>query len=203
MGIVAFCPNGHRVKVKDELAGRKGICPTCAARFRIPAKAPPATTAGGPVGVAALPTARVIPIDPLVAASLPMARAIDEAETGATAGRRPDHADAAPDFVLLADEDEDAREPVVAATPPTAEPDAPARAEPAPVAFDERPDLVWYVAIRGGSPSAPLAGPAFRAWLESGAATVDHVVWRSDWPDWRPLGDVFPDALPARSQGWP
>jgi hypothetical protein len=37
MGIIAHCPNRHRVKVKDQLAGRKGICPECGARFRIPA----------------------------------------------------------------------------------------------------------------------------------------------------------------------
>ena len=29
MGIVSYCPNGHRVKVKDYQAGRRGLCPTC------------------------------------------------------------------------------------------------------------------------------------------------------------------------------
>lgn len=41
MGIVAYCPNDHRVKVKDTLAGKKGICPTCGARFRIPFESQP------------------------------------------------------------------------------------------------------------------------------------------------------------------
>jgi hypothetical protein len=41
MGIVAYCPNDHRVKVKDNLAGKKGICPTCGARFRIPFESQP------------------------------------------------------------------------------------------------------------------------------------------------------------------
>ena len=45
MGIVSFCPNGHRVKVKDHLAGKKGICPSCGERFRIPhANGTPAVT---------------------------------------------------------------------------------------------------------------------------------------------------------------
>lgn len=41
MGIVAYCPNDHRVKVKNDLAGKKGICPTCGARFRIPLESQP------------------------------------------------------------------------------------------------------------------------------------------------------------------
>lgn len=37
MGIRFYCPNGHRLHVKEFLAGKKGICPHCDARFRIPA----------------------------------------------------------------------------------------------------------------------------------------------------------------------
>lgn len=68
MGIVAFCPNGHRIKVKDKLAGKKGICPHCDARFRIPLK--DAASAAGP------PLARIVSLDALYAASLPRALAV-------------------------------------------------------------------------------------------------------------------------------
>ena len=61
MGIVAFCPNGHRVKVKDALAGRKGVCPDCDARFRIPLES------------CAIPTARVLSLDAAWAETLPRA----------------------------------------------------------------------------------------------------------------------------------
>jgi hypothetical protein len=36
MGIRFYCPNGHRLHVKSFLAGKRGICPHCATRFRIP-----------------------------------------------------------------------------------------------------------------------------------------------------------------------
>ena len=36
MGIRFECPNGHRLHVKAFLAGRRGICPDCGARFEIP-----------------------------------------------------------------------------------------------------------------------------------------------------------------------
>ena len=186
MGIVAFCPNGHRIKVKDELAGRKGVCPTCAAKFRIPLKdASPA-----PDGTDGPPLARVVSLDPIFAGSLPAAYALDEAETVAAA---PETGFGAPDFVLVAEDDRgDAGHG--AATHGTSGGHA---------VLDERPELAWCFAIRGGAPSAPIDTATMRAWLDSGEATADHVVWRQDWPEWRPLPDVFPDALPPAVGGWP
>jgi hypothetical protein len=83
MGIVAFCPQGHRVKVKDYLAGRKGICPECGVSFRIPREsqpeplAAPAPTLPAPASAATsatgLPVAKVISLDANLAASLPRA----------------------------------------------------------------------------------------------------------------------------------
>jgi hypothetical protein len=94
MGIVAYCPNQHRVKVKDDLAGRKGVCPTCGARFRIPlasqpeptlpvpapaaapaGRAPSAPAAPAPVATSAtgLPVAEIVSFDANLAATLPRA----------------------------------------------------------------------------------------------------------------------------------
>jgi hypothetical protein len=36
MGIKFHCPQGHRLNVKAFLAGKKGICPKCGTRVRIP-----------------------------------------------------------------------------------------------------------------------------------------------------------------------
>jgi hypothetical protein len=36
MGIRFFCPNGHKLNVKDFQAGRRGICPFCGAKIQIP-----------------------------------------------------------------------------------------------------------------------------------------------------------------------
>jgi hypothetical protein len=36
MGIRFLCPNGHRLNVKTFLAGERGICPECDARFIVP-----------------------------------------------------------------------------------------------------------------------------------------------------------------------
>ncbi len=36
MGIRFYCPNGHKLNVKEFQAGRRGICPYCGAKVRIP-----------------------------------------------------------------------------------------------------------------------------------------------------------------------
>ena len=39
MGIRFYCPNGHKLNVKEFQAGRRGICPFCDAGRRFPRKA--------------------------------------------------------------------------------------------------------------------------------------------------------------------
>ncbi|MBN1588445.1 MAG: DUF4339 domain-containing protein [Pirellulales bacterium] len=36
MGIRVYCPNGHKLNIKVALAGKRGICPHCGAKFAIP-----------------------------------------------------------------------------------------------------------------------------------------------------------------------
>lgn len=36
MAIKLTCPNGHKLRVKDSLAGKTGLCPTCKARVSVP-----------------------------------------------------------------------------------------------------------------------------------------------------------------------
>lgn len=158
MGIVASCPHGHRVNVKDSLRGRKVVCPTCGANFRIPAAAAGAV----PLATPELPTARLLDIAADVVATLPR--------------------------VLPFEAGPPEPEPALAPEPrPVAPPPPPLH----PV-LAERPDLEWCIAFPGGEPTEPLSAESMQAWLESGQVTGNEVVWRSDWPEWRPARDVFP-----------
>ena len=38
MGIRFYCPNGHKLNVKEKLAGKRGICPQCGIKLLIPPK---------------------------------------------------------------------------------------------------------------------------------------------------------------------
>jgi hypothetical protein len=41
MGIKFHCPNGHKLNVKAFLAGKRGVCPKCGTKFRIPTESEP------------------------------------------------------------------------------------------------------------------------------------------------------------------
>ena len=46
MAITAKCPNGHVLKVKDEFAGKSGLCPHCHSRILVPMPVHPIETEG-------------------------------------------------------------------------------------------------------------------------------------------------------------
>lgn len=49
MGIRFTCPNGHKLNVKTFLAGKRGVCPQCGAKFVIPGLGEAATPAEAPL----------------------------------------------------------------------------------------------------------------------------------------------------------
>jgi hypothetical protein len=191
MGIVAFCPRGHRVKVKDELGGRKGICPECQVRFRIP-----------PAGTE-LPVARVVSLDPVMAERLPRAEVLGSDDLLQAAGgsvQRDDGREAPEsDGVGVDALPPDAFEPLDFEPLDRDPAEGGASARPAALhpAIAERPELAWCVAVPGGEPSPPYDGPALQRWLDAGSATGEEVVWRADWPQWVPIRTVFPQFVPG------
>lgn len=166
MGIVSFCPHGHRVKVKDNLAGKKGICPTCGARFRIPRASAEPLPAAAAADAAALPLAAIVSLEAAMAERLPRAVPIDHVAAAVQA------------------------EEGLVASPLVEEPAPVPSLHPL---IAERPDLFWCHAEPGGAASEPLAADAMQAWLSSGRPAAGALVWRADWADWRPLAAVFPE----------
>ncbi|MFM8734376.1 MAG: GYF domain-containing protein [Pirellulales bacterium] len=184
MGIVAYCPNGHRLKVKDQLAGRKGVCPTCGTSFRIPLASvvaePPRSAALAPVAAeASLPVAVVVSLNAHVAATLPRALPLAVAPAAAEPGTR----------MPAASQGEALVDGIV-------ESDA-----SMPAVVDEAPEASWCIAVPGGAPSEPMSGEQLVRWLSSGSAIGTELVWRSDWSDWRPASEVFPDHGPSTQGG--
>jgi hypothetical protein len=69
MGVRFECPNGHKLHVKAELAGKRGICPECGVKFVVPSfsgervaadAGPPSTAAPTPTLSSAAPSGSVI-----------------------------------------------------------------------------------------------------------------------------------------------
>jgi hypothetical protein len=176
MGIVSFCPQGHRIKVKDHLAGKKGVCPICGARFRIPL-ASVATPSSAPAP-ATLPEATAVSLDATVAARLPRVLPLVR---GAEPARGVPAASETPARGQPVEEEEEVE--LVVEEP---------RRHPAIV---DRPDLAWCIAVPGGTASEPMPADALQAWLDSGLPTGKELVWRADWAEWRPIAGVFPEAV--------
>ena len=178
MGIVAQCPNGHRLNVKNHLAGKTGLCPNCGAKFRIPsAVAVPGrlpTAAGEATPDHTLPLARLVLLDQAVIHTLPRALPLGAARAAGTA--------AAEEAEPLPFDTESLE----------SEPSAATEIQRLHPAIADRPDLMWCIAFPGGDPSEPVGAAALQEWLDTGQATGAEVVWRSDWPTWLPVRDAFP-----------
>jgi hypothetical protein len=81
MGIRFYCPNGHKLNVKQFQAGQTGFCPTCGAKMQIPLQSTRPSSrqeeSRSPGGAAETPPAAAS-IEP-VAADAPAADALSEA----------------------------------------------------------------------------------------------------------------------------
>jgi len=49
MGIRFNCPNGHKLNVKEHLAGKRAVCPNCGAKVTIPPAESAAVAANDPI----------------------------------------------------------------------------------------------------------------------------------------------------------
>ncbi|QDU30421.1 hypothetical protein ETAA8_55610 [Anatilimnocola aggregata] len=162
MGIRFHCPNGHKLNVKSFLAGKKGVCPDCSAKFRIPERsepgldsdledadehAAPAQGAHQPAAVSAAPVAVAAaiqaPVQPMPAKMPAPVAAVSVAPYATTAAAIAAPAGAIPSGVPLPSMKAGAQ-PVTATAPPFAMPAAPihpAAMSAAPLAMPPPPPM--------------------------------------------------------------
>lgn len=172
MGIRFHCPNGHKLNVKSFLAGKKGVCPKCGTKVRIPTVSEPGLDEGsdsdvgkigpqGGNGAAHVARPAAVPVGTAVAAGpviVPQAGPVAAVLGGAAVA-----APVAP-----------------AAMPAVSDPIA------------EAPTAVWYVRPPTGGQYGPARGDILRRWIAEGRVSSDSLVWREGWTDWRNAGQLFP-----------
>jgi hypothetical protein len=170
MGIKFHCPNGHKLNVKAFLAGKKGVCPKCGTKFRIPAESEPGLVDSdleeGDAGASGIKSGNGSP-----AANRP------HIATAAAPATSRSHEGDAPAAAIAA-----SRSKAVPSVPPT-----PAgTADP----IGEAPQAVWYVRPPTGGEFGPLAARLAQL-ARRGRVTSDSLVWREGWPI-EDAGKVFP-----------
>lgn len=171
MGIRFVCPNGHRLNVKTFLAGRRGICPFCGAKFTIPLEST-ATPGGDPLGAPGT-SPDVAPQE--LAAAVPSSDFERDLEC---------HVEQSAGTDLPG---QSAVEDLSPPPPPTAPPSPSPMADP----LAEAPTAVWYVRPPSGGRFGPAQPDLMRTWLDEGRIGPDSLVWREGWADWREAASVF------------
>ena len=216
MGIRFYCPNGHKLNVKEFQAGRRGICPYCGTKFLIPSQstrksskedraarrafaaaafpsinpslqnAELGISGNMPAGSAQTSTPNPSPSPPITAAS----------KTEANISPQPT------DYSSQQDGGRTGFDSPILPTP--ANPasniltafslDDPSVALKQDVPADplsEAGDVVWYVRPPSGGQYGPATGKLMRQWLAEGRISPDTLVWREGWRDWQQAAAVF------------
>ena len=235
MGIRFRCPNGHKLHVKDFLAGKRGICPKCGAKFQIPEESDPelakdlkksedgSPEEAAPSTVSKTPrpaatqgrlvessreelTAPVIDVD----ASRPKVAEVPVINLKSKSPGQKTRPAAAADVQIGVKSDEvelsQSADPAVADKPTdnsnvSAVISGPSGSSPSlpgdPI--NEAPHAVWYVRPPSGGQFGPASGDIMRSWIAEGRVTIESLVWREGWPEWKSAGGTFPGLLAAAS----
>jgi hypothetical protein len=188
MGIKFHCPNGHKLNVKSFLAGKKGRCPKCGTKVRIPAASEPSlqdheieeTDAEARAGNGS--AAHIAPVE----ASVVGAHAATVPSTPLPG--------VPPAMPLVGSA-------AAVAAPPVAPATGAASAAGDPIS--EAPAAVWYVRPPTGGQYGPARGEIMRRWLDEGRVSSDSLVWREGWSDWRTAGLLFPHLQAAGAAAHP
>lgn len=214
MGIKFHCPNGHKLNVKSFLAGKKGVCPKCGTRMRIPEASEPGlgdgdaedSDAGGKLAVAAASS----PSPGSPGAGLPgngAAVMTPVANVGAAPVIPPSTMPAPgvptvrPVAAMPTAAMPVAAGPTLPVMPHPQMPAVPVAAPQRPVApadpIAEAPLAIWYVRPPSGGQFGPARGDVMRKWIAEGRVSGDSLVWREGWADWQNAGKLFPDLQSA------
>ena len=204
MGIRFYCPNGHKLHVKEFQAGRQGICPHCGISMEIPLAStrpsskqrrggqPDGGTDDGQLvrivhsdGRSTQPAAAAAQRNPAVAGR----------SAGGAAGGGVVAAGVVAAGINAAGANGQSASPSILPQPASSipRPGVAAPASPRPVdPLDEVPTAAWYVRPPSGGQFGPATRDVMRDWLAEGRVSADSLVWREGWRDWNSAADVFP-----------
>ncbi len=164
MGIRFFCPNGHKLNVKENLAGKRGICPQCGIKLLIPYKS-----------------------------TRPSSREERDQRQGLSPGTggNPNDFDVFADDQATAEIAVSFDEFGNMTSETTQNPSMP-MPEPSllETAFDD-PSVVWYVQLPDGQRFGPATLPIIKSWVNERRISPTMLVWREGWQDWLEARLVF------------
>jgi GYF domain 2 len=197
MGIKFYCPNGHKMHVKDFLAGKRGLCPKCGVRVEIPmtsVSGPPPEVhpaeeqlaeEGGLMAESAAAKLNATKTLPTKASPV-FGMAADEAAVDSLLAETVGEEVAPVEQPASADELADVEGSAAGMLELQVEMPA-AAAEPLQIP----PGDDWYVHLANGKQMGPVGSDTLRQWLDQAVVGVDALVWRSGWDQWQVIREAF------------
>lgn len=176
MGIRFYCPNGHKLNVKTEQAGKVGFCPDCGVRVQIPLESTRPSShkkhhdeddndpnQDNEILLTSKKGQGEVPFEETLSP-------LSVSENGANPSTSPE----------------------------TAESDVEPAAEPAvqpSVAHSvlDNDGAVWYVRGNDNQTYGPITNVVVKEWIAQRRIGPTMLVWRDGWPSWLEAKDVFPE----------
>lgn len=168
MGIRFACHLcSHPLNVKNDLAGRVGVCPKCRGRFRIPL------------------------------ADATLSQSLRQPENGNAAGTDfsvagPQASEGSGDTVPRRQTVVSSGGQVLDESVQTVSEVFPGGGAAAGSPLDESA-AQWYVRPPAGGQYGPATGEVMRLWIIENRITPSTLVWRDGWPQWRSAREVLPE----------
>ena len=164
MGIRFACHHcGKSLNIKSELSGKRGVCPACSGKFRIPL----------------IDTATSLPVD-----------IKQNPERSDAVGQDPIHSES-PDPSVAKKADRAPVERAAATVGTQVLAPSPKQVTEALAVFES--SASWYVRPPGGGQYGPATKEVFGEWIKEGRVASTSLVWRDGWAQWRSAFEAFPE----------
>ncbi|TWT54726.1 hypothetical protein Pla22_23780 [Rubripirellula amarantea] len=169
MGIRFACHGcGKSLNIKQDLAGKRGVCPSCSIKFRIPLEDAPQSS-------------------PLVDSSAKQLPASRERASAINASLAPNGSSES----LKGSSSGSNSSVATAQAAQAAQPAQVSQATPADLLMDD-PEATWYVRPPSGGQYGPATSDVLRQWIDEGRVAASALLWRDGWPQWRAASETLP-----------
>ena len=204
MGIRFFCPKGHKLNVKKELAGKIGICPKCGEHVLIPLQS---TRAPGEKRKSHQKSDEISMTQ--LAENAPehsqdQKDAAFHTVQNTSPSVYPSNIDSTSVTPSVASTSENSPEPEISDIPEVPAPeeeelsDAKEEQDKASDEQDSKnllsdPNLFWYVRTLSNQSYGPATGAVIQNWIMEKRIGPNMLVWREGWSSWLEAKNVFPE----------
>ncbi len=209
MGIRFRCHHcGHELHVKDFQGGKRGRCPKCQGRFRIPTEDAELSLDLDDSGPSSASSTTEQSAGP--AATTEATSEVDTSQATTDSEQAPKEAASAASTPQKGPAEKTATDTAATASPSEGQPPDSGQqpAPPAsqnltatvPNAIQEAPGATWYVRPPSGGQYGPAKGDTLQMWLRESRISRDSLVWREGWPEWIVAAQAFEDYFGPTTQ---